>query len=184
MTDKNTPALSAEQKKELTCGMCLSPAKDGEKLKLCANCGTARYCSTECQKKGWKLHKPECEKITGMKKVADRVQYVTKKLIESWNNDISRFKHYCRYKGVSLKRSVFTVLFDDIIDIHDTTDVKQCVEAINKDMTKALYHQWKSNLKSEQDKEMLKFCDSCGYDTFILVCKSRNYAHVSVLKIS
>ena len=29
-------------------------------LKLCSNCGKARYCGTTCQKKAWRQHKVTC----------------------------------------------------------------------------------------------------------------------------
>ena len=44
---------------------CENPAcknVDGGKLRKCANCKVALYCSTECQKKHWQEHKPVCKK--------------------------------------------------------------------------------------------------------------------------
>ncbi|KAJ7263337.1 hypothetical protein C8J57DRAFT_1333349 [Mycena rebaudengoi] len=32
-------------------------------FKKCGGCRVARYCSTECQKKHWKMHKPGCQDI-------------------------------------------------------------------------------------------------------------------------
>lgn len=37
-----------------------SKTKDGKALLKCGNCGFARYCSKECQKKAWKKHKTFC----------------------------------------------------------------------------------------------------------------------------
>lgn len=44
------------------CNTCLS-TKD---LKFCGKCGKVRYCSKDCQKKDWKVHKNSCitEKIS------------------------------------------------------------------------------------------------------------------------
>lgn len=41
------------------CDIC----KSEKNLKLCARCRTISYCSVECQKKGWELHKLKCKKI-------------------------------------------------------------------------------------------------------------------------
>ncbi len=34
-------------------------------LRKCSNCKKITYCSVACQKKDWKLHKPECKKLSG-----------------------------------------------------------------------------------------------------------------------
>ncbi|KAJ7129322.1 hypothetical protein C8R44DRAFT_75213 [Mycena epipterygia] len=41
--------------------LCYRCNKPGDpKLRKCARCHVARYCSPECQKNDWKLHKPVC----------------------------------------------------------------------------------------------------------------------------
>mmetsp|Transcript_16306 Transcript_16306/g.27339 ORF Transcript_16306/g.27339 Transcript_16306/m.27339 type:complete len:242 (-) Transcript_16306:245-970(-) len=50
--------------------------KNGSRMKSCANCGKAWYCSKECQKNDWKMHKILC---TRLKHPED--------LVESWKND-------------------------------------------------------------------------------------------------
>jgi hypothetical protein len=43
------------------CACCSTAETDPEKpLKPCAKCQTVRYCSRDCQKKDWKLHKKVC----------------------------------------------------------------------------------------------------------------------------
>lgn len=42
----------------LNCGSMTR--EDGGKLLLCNSCGMAAYCSRECQKADWKVHKPDC----------------------------------------------------------------------------------------------------------------------------
>jgi MYND finger len=55
----NTSAISPSPTNKCAC--CKIPETDPEKpLKLCAKCQTVRYCSRDCQKKDWKLHKKTC----------------------------------------------------------------------------------------------------------------------------
>lgn len=188
MTEPNTqeriPPLSQEEKKELKCGKCFKQAQDGEKLHLCSACKTIRYCSPECQKSAWKIHKIECKKLVGMKKIGDRVEFVTTKLMETWGTDVSMFKKYCKIRGVSLKRSVFTIPYDEIVDIHNTTDIKEIIDATNKWMQKEFYHQTKEQYKtSDHGKAIIEMCQELGFDTFIITFKSKDYAYSRILKI-
>ena len=41
-------------------GKCTNCGQSSDHMKKCAGCGKPRYCSRECQKQHWKLHKPEC----------------------------------------------------------------------------------------------------------------------------
>jgi hypothetical protein len=43
------------------------------KMPFCAGCKRARYCSTQCQKDGWTIHKPECLTKQG-KKVPEKAR--------------------------------------------------------------------------------------------------------------
>ncbi|CAI8054987.1 hypothetical protein GBAR_LOCUS30006 [Geodia barretti] len=41
-------------------GKCTNCGKSTGHMKKCASCGRPRYCSRECQKQHWKVHKPDC----------------------------------------------------------------------------------------------------------------------------
>jgi hypothetical protein len=43
------------------CAHCKLPASEERKLKACSRCHTRRYCSTECQRRDWALHRKECQ---------------------------------------------------------------------------------------------------------------------------
>lgn len=43
------------------CEVCLKLSQDGKGLLKCGACKKIRYCSKECQAKGWKFHKEECK---------------------------------------------------------------------------------------------------------------------------
>ncbi|KDQ50586.1 hypothetical protein JAAARDRAFT_141723 [Jaapia argillacea MUCL 33604] len=45
---------------EKKCDNCGKLGSGTVKLKMCSSCHTARYCSTDCQKKHWRTHKPVC----------------------------------------------------------------------------------------------------------------------------
>ncbi|KAK4903877.1 hypothetical protein LTR66_017965, partial [Elasticomyces elasticus] len=47
-----------------TCTVCSKPSTSlPQGLKRCAKCHTQSYCSRECQKKAWSVHKKECSKL-------------------------------------------------------------------------------------------------------------------------
>ncbi|KAF5334453.1 hypothetical protein D9611_014489 [Ephemerocybe angulata] len=50
--------LERVQPKLKKCSMC---RKKGEGYKSCSGCKKVRYCSSGCQKKDWKSHKPKCK---------------------------------------------------------------------------------------------------------------------------
>ena len=46
------------------CAYCM--AHEGNlKLRKCAQCRAVVYCSAECQKKHWKVHKQQCKRLGG-----------------------------------------------------------------------------------------------------------------------
>lgn len=42
------------------CSNCESKGQEGKALNRCGRCGTAAYCSSECQQKNWAVHKAVC----------------------------------------------------------------------------------------------------------------------------
>ena len=48
------------------CGNCTAKqAGDGGALRLCGRCKVRKYCSRDCQKEHWKLHKWVCQELGG-----------------------------------------------------------------------------------------------------------------------
>lgn len=56
------PNAASDKKCCANCGL------KGDDLKRCADCGQVRYCSRECQKKHWKIHKMDCKKSSSSSK--------------------------------------------------------------------------------------------------------------------
>ncbi|KDQ50748.1 hypothetical protein JAAARDRAFT_551243 [Jaapia argillacea MUCL 33604] len=52
------------------CSRCNKEKKPDE-VKFCSRCKIARYCSVECQRSDWPLHKPHCGKASGSEKHRD-----------------------------------------------------------------------------------------------------------------
>lgn len=58
------------------CWVCGATPTDGDgadskpkPLKTCARCKTAKYCSADCQRQDWDLHKAQCKHIPGIKEL-------------------------------------------------------------------------------------------------------------------
>lgn len=65
---KSAAAASTESKRttaEATCAKCAKP----EALKQCSGCRTLNYCSPECQKAHWPMHKVICKELAKVKGV-------------------------------------------------------------------------------------------------------------------
>ncbi|CAD6189747.1 unnamed protein product [Caenorhabditis auriculariae] len=77
-------------KVDLFCAQCLRGSSAGESLLRCSGCNFARYCSKECQKAAWLVHKPECRRLKAvfpnlpltevffLSKIIDRLEYIKK----------------------------------------------------------------------------------------------------------
>ena len=61
------PAAATRVSTRVTCDYCDAKQKGATKLKKCAKCRVAQYCSKECQTKHWKLHKKHCQTLTAAK---------------------------------------------------------------------------------------------------------------------
>ena len=59
-TKKGTQTQSCSAVKEEECDNC---SNSFEAVKLCSNCRKAKYCSKQCQRKHWKVHKLVCVKV-------------------------------------------------------------------------------------------------------------------------
>jgi len=59
--ESQVEALSSTSQPTNKCASCNAPEADPEKpLKPCTKCQTVRYCSRDCQKKDFKVHKKIC----------------------------------------------------------------------------------------------------------------------------
>jgi len=56
MTDKESRKIST------VCCFCMI-SRSEKRLSACGGCKTAQYCSSECQKKDWKVHKTPCKQV-------------------------------------------------------------------------------------------------------------------------
>ncbi|KAE8440743.1 hypothetical protein EG329_006622 [Mollisiaceae sp. DMI_Dod_QoI] len=60
-SEHQTEASSSSTILTKKCANCGTSETDPEKpLKPCSKCQTVRYCSRDCQKKDWKVHKKTC----------------------------------------------------------------------------------------------------------------------------
>ena len=51
------------------CKHCGNPAYVGTGLKTCRRCKSMRYCSVDCQRAHWRVHKPDCKEPAPKAKV-------------------------------------------------------------------------------------------------------------------
>lgn len=57
-------SIEGEKMSERTCTNCSKPQSElSNPLKFCAKCHTQSYCSRDCQKEHWKVHKRTCGKV-------------------------------------------------------------------------------------------------------------------------
>ncbi len=88
-----------------------------DKLKLCGECKTVYYCSKECQKADYKIHKNECNQLIGNDKLRHKInEYIKSITINDIPNDKSLNNH----------------LFGYVIQIEDTQKFfESCSKNIN-----------------------------------------------------
>ncbi|KAL7155955.1 hypothetical protein ABFS83_03G110900 [Erythranthe nasuta] len=60
-----------EESPESKCEWCFSSSN----IKACSACHAVWYCSRECQKSDWKLHRAECKSLSKVEK--ERLKYLT-----------------------------------------------------------------------------------------------------------
>ncbi|KAK3271460.1 hypothetical protein CYMTET_20191 [Cymbomonas tetramitiformis] len=58
--DANTHCSVPHKNKERTIQKCAACSLPGKKMKKCSGCRLVSYCSRECQKEHWKMHKENC----------------------------------------------------------------------------------------------------------------------------
>ena len=54
------PPDETKQSEIRSCENCGNPQRFNEKYKKCSRCKKVYYCSNDCHKKHWKIHKYEC----------------------------------------------------------------------------------------------------------------------------
>lgn len=117
---------------------CSNCGTKEKKLMRCERCRTARYCSKECQKKHWKVHKKRCKK----KKIVLPDTLSTKKNLFVNHKNVNYGKSLGKsstYKSKSLKTLLITVyVYDNDIEYIKDSDVKN--EFFNVDSSLCLQY--------------------------------------------
>ena len=67
----STPDMLRTREERHVCGYC-GKADDGT-MKKCNGCKQVRYCGRDCQKQGWRAHKPQCRKYQQAAANVDRL---------------------------------------------------------------------------------------------------------------
>jgi hypothetical protein len=65
--DAPAPAVPARDTRELLRGVCCGCGAEDphNRMRKCARCRAARYCTPECQRSHWKVHRAECRADSG-----------------------------------------------------------------------------------------------------------------------
>ena len=59
----NIDSDNSEDEVDCVCSNCKRPTKEGEELKHCSRCHLTCYCSVQCQKKDWAIHRFACSVV-------------------------------------------------------------------------------------------------------------------------
>jgi hypothetical protein len=99
---------------------CRKKPADGEKFKTCGKCRVSHYCSVECQKKVWPLHKISCGNL-GTKKQKKQWLLLTRLFISAHKNKINTYaKAISREKKLPLNKLIINFQFDEVSgSVHD-----------------------------------------------------------------
>ena len=112
---ESTPAVFvlSNNVRGLSCDLCFAKR---EELQRCSKCKFARYCGRECQKKAWKEHKIECERITrvapniptDLVRLMARIMQKTQ-LDNTFSNDLTQLVSHQEQLGAS-KTDAFSAI--------------------------------------------------------------------------
>ncbi|TCD61260.1 hypothetical protein EIP91_008693 [Steccherinum ochraceum] len=92
----NRPSLRDDRNPGKFCMFC-SKAELKASLSKCARCKFVFYCSRECQKADWKVHKPTCQAYVSEQKLIDEVRKRQGPQAALQLADISRWRHSSHY---------------------------------------------------------------------------------------
>lgn len=103
-------------KKSIRCmnPICGKKPTESEKFKACAVCRISHYCSSECQKAHWKIHKDECGKEKSKKTM--KTLSVLKVLVINvlYDSIVQQAKHECRESKTTFNDLVIKMPLDGI----------------------------------------------------------------------
>ncbi|KZT10112.1 uncharacterized protein LAESUDRAFT_810389 [Laetiporus sulphureus 93-53] len=63
-------------KQMMHCSHCFKPRSEVEKLMKCSRCKVDTYCSKQCQRADWSLHKEKCDRIANMDEATAKRQHL------------------------------------------------------------------------------------------------------------
>ena len=102
------------------------PRNDRPKLKQCSRCQEATYCSPECQRAHWKVHKPACQVFASAKEV--------EKLYRTHGEYQSMLCGYAADAGSSQKRGAVHFVFeeDSVATLHAMANADEFLRSVRQ----------------------------------------------------